>query len=68
MKNGNCKEVISKEARRKRWKKDWEGYLYMLPWLLGFLILTAWPMVYSFYLSFTDYSMFTAPEWVGLKN
>ena len=48
--------------------KRQEGYLYMLPWLLGFLILTAWPMVYSFYLSFTDYSMFTAPEWVGLKN
>lgn len=68
MRNGNCKEVIGKEARRKRWKKDWEGYLYMLPWLLGFLILTAWPMVYSFYLSFTNYSMFTAPEWVGLKS
>lgn len=68
MKNAKRKEVISKEARKRQLKRDWEGYLYMLPWLLGFLILTAWPMIYSFYLSFTDYSMFKAPEWVGLKN
>ena len=68
MKNARRNEVISKEARRRLLKKNWEGYLYMLPWLLGFLILTAWPMIYSFYLSFTDYSMFKAPEWVGLKN
>lgn len=54
--------------RVKRFKQNWEGYLYIAPWLIGFLILQAWPMVYSLYLSFTDYSLFSEPNWVGLQN
>ena len=54
--------------RRKNFKNNWEGYLYIAPWLIGFLLLQAWPMVYSIYLSFTDYSLFKAPNWVGLQN
>lgn len=61
-------KVMSREARKRKRKADWEGYLYILPWLIGFFVLTAWPMVYSFYLSFTDYNLFSAPNWVGLKN
>ena len=54
--------------RRKNFKNNWEGYLYIAPWLTGFLLLQAWPMVYSIYLSFTDYSLFKEPNWVGLQN
>ena len=54
--------------RRKNFKNNWEGYLYIAPWLIGFLLLQAWPMVYSIYLSFTDYSLFKEPHWVGLQN
>ena len=54
--------------RRKNFKNNWEGYLYIAPWLIGFLLLQAWPMVYSIYLSFTDYSLFKEPNWVGLQN
>lgn len=54
--------------RVKHFKQKWEGYLYIAPWLIGFLILQAWPMVYSLYLSFTDYSLFSEPNWVGLQN
>ncbi len=40
----------------------------MSPWLIGFLLLTAYPFFYSFYLSFTDYSLLSAPKWIGLSN
>ncbi|MFC7327364.1 carbohydrate ABC transporter permease [Marinactinospora rubrisoli] len=44
------------------------GYLFLSPWMLGFLGLTLGPMLASLYLSFTDYNLFTPPEWVGLAN
>lgn len=44
------------------------GWLFLAPWLLGFLLITVGPMVASLYFSFTDYSMLDAPEWVGFDN
>ena len=44
------------------------GYALITPWLLGFLIWTAFPMLASFYLSFTEYNVLQPPEWVGLAN
>lgn len=67
MKNEKAKD-LSPGLRKRKFKAEWEGYLYILPWLIGFFILTAWPMIYSLYLSFTNYSLFKAPEFVGLKN
>lgn len=31
---------------------DKVGYLFILPWIIGFLVFTAFPIIYSFYLSF----------------
>lgn len=45
-----------------------EGYLFLLPNLIGFLIFLAIPLGISFYYSFTDYNLFTNPQWVGLSN
>jgi multiple sugar transport system permease protein len=53
-------------SRRRR--DNIEGYLFIMPWLLGFLVLTAGPMVASLFLSFTDYRAIGSPEWVGLAN
>lgn len=44
------------------------AYLFMTPWLLGMAGLTLGPMLASLYLSFTDYNLFTPPEWVGFDN
>ena len=44
------------------------GYLFLLPWLIGLVVITIGPMLASLYLSFTDYSLIQAPEWVGLEN
>lgn len=46
------------------------AYMFLTPWLLGFLVLTLYPMIYSLGLSFTDYD-FTQPDstqWIGLGN
>lgn len=43
-------------------------YLFISPWLIGFLIFTAGPMLYSLYMSFTDYTGLKEASWVGLQN
>src|SRR5512145_985611 len=43
-------------------------YAIISPWLVGLLLLLAGPMVYSIYLSFTNWNLFTPPEWAGLDN
>src|SRR5690606_32282963 len=50
------------------WQQDGPGYLFLLPWLIGFFGLTIGPMISSLYLSFTDFDLLTAPEWVGADN
>lgn len=62
------KVIVTAACRKRRLIADWEGYVYIAPWLIGFLLLTVWPMFYSMYLSFTDYNLFAAPKWVGLDN
>jgi multiple sugar transport system permease protein len=44
------------------------GYLYISPWLLGFLVFTLFPFVASAYLSLTNYTILSAPRFVGLDN
>ena len=43
-------------------------YIIIAPWVIGFLIFTAGPMLYSLYLSFTDWDLFSPANWVGTKN
>ena len=43
-------------------------YLYTAPWLIGFLILTLYPMIYSLYLSFTDMNLTGQGKFVKFEN
>lgn len=45
-----------------------EGYLYLLPWLIGFVAFTGGPMIASLYLSLTEYRITSAPLFIGLAN
>lgn len=49
-------------------REERAAYLFMLPWLLGFVVITAVPMLASLALSFTDYNLLQTPSWVGLEN
>ena len=44
------------------------GWLFLSPNLLGFLIFFAGPLLLSFYFSFTDSDAIRAPNWVGFEN
>jgi len=44
------------------------GMLFLLPWTIGFLVFTLYPMVTSFVYSFNIYHAKEPLEWVGLKN
>lgn len=44
------------------------AYLFILPWIIGFIIFTIGPMVASLYFSFTNYNIVDPPQWVGLRN
>jgi multiple sugar transport system permease protein len=55
-------------AGRARRLEAFAGYVFLSPWLLGLLGITALPTLYSLYLSFTDYDLLQPPKWVGLDN
>jgi len=55
-------------GRRRRRRDGVAGYIFLSPWLIGFFGLTAGPMLISLYLAFTNYTLFTAPEWIGIDN
>lgn len=55
-------------ARARSRKETLAGYGFLVPWLIGFFGLTIIPMVYSLYLSFTSYNIFSPPKWIGLDN
>lgn len=44
------------------------GYVFLIPWFAGFAVFTLGPMLFSLYLSFTNYSLLAPPQWVGLAN
>lgn len=51
-------------------KHNAAAYMFLTPWLLGFFVLTLYPMAYSLWLGFTNYD-FTQPastQWIGLGN
>jgi len=53
---------------RARRRETLSALLFISPWLVGFLIFTLWPVIYSGYLSLTDYDVINNPNFVGLDN
>ena len=52
----------------RRLRRNLVGYAFVSPWLLGFLIFTAWPFLRSIQLSFTRYNIVAPPRPVGWAN
>lgn len=44
------------------------GFIFISPWIVGFLIWVFGPIIASLYYSFTDYELFTSPTWIGFDN
>lgn len=62
-------EVTSAKTKvRRRPRRQRVAYLFLLPWLLGMVVITLGPMIASFYLSLTDYNLIGRQNFVGLEN
>lgn len=60
------KKMTSYQQRQNR-----QGYLFMLPWIIGFSIFTAMPFLATIYLSFTEVRQTVLGfeiSWIGLDN
>lgn len=44
------------------------GLIFISPWLIGFTLLIAYPIMASLFYSFTDYDVLTTPDFVGISN
>lgn len=57
--------------KRKHFKENIAGYLFILPTFIGFTVFMAYPLFYSIFLSFWDWNMFEGldgSEFVGAAN
>jgi multiple sugar transport system permease protein len=45
-----------------------DGYLFIAPWIIGFVLFTAGPMIASFALIFVDWDLLGDPRWGGMTN
>ncbi|MFI9551505.1 carbohydrate ABC transporter permease [Nonomuraea endophytica] len=52
--------LAQREARR--------FHLFVSPWLLGFILFTAGPIIAAIVISFMEWNLLKAPQWVGLAN
>ncbi|HOA98932.1 carbohydrate ABC transporter permease [Candidatus Sordicultor fermentans] len=43
-------------------------YLYLLPWVIGFILFTGGPIIAAIFISFTKWDLLSPPVWVGLAN
>jgi multiple sugar transport system permease protein len=44
------------------------AWLFISPWVVGFAIFTLYPLLYTGYLSLTDYDVINDPNFIGLDN
>ena len=44
------------------------GYIFTLPFVLNVVIFLLFPVLFSTYISFTEWDLFNPPRWIGLDN
>lgn len=59
---------LSIGRRRPLLRQNRAAYLFLAPWLFGFFCMTLGPTLASLYLSFTQFDLLQAPNWIGLGN
>ncbi|WP_232787101.1 MULTISPECIES: carbohydrate ABC transporter permease [unclassified Planococcus (in: firmicutes)] len=59
---------MAKTKSAMRRKETMYGYIFVMPWIIGFLAFTAGPLLFSLFASFTDYNITTQMDFVGAEN
>lgn len=60
--------LVRRRRSRLLWSEYRDGYLCIAPWLIGFIIFVAGPMIFSLGLIFTQWDILTPARFVGLGN
>jgi multiple sugar transport system permease protein len=63
--------VVPRRRERKSRMRRQEalmGLLYLSPWIIGFIVFVAGPLLASIYLSFTKYNVLRPPQLIGIDN
>jgi len=56
-------------ARGGYFRSQWlAGYLFVSPWVIGFVVFSGGPLLFSILMSFCDYDIITPAKWIGLEN
>jgi multiple sugar transport system permease protein len=62
----SSKSFLPKTNRARR--EAFEGFLFIMPWAIGYLVFRFGPLLYSLFLSFTDYRGSGTPTFIGPDN
>lgn len=57
-----------KNAMSLQKKETIQGYIFIAPWIIGFLFLTGGPILFSFFGSFTNYDVTSRMDFIGISN
>src|ERR671939_1503322 len=61
--------AVAPTARRSAWRRNLTGYLFIAPWLFGFLAFTLIPITASAALAFTNFNVLSSTlNWIGFNN
>ncbi|MFN8489331.1 MAG: sugar ABC transporter permease [Caldilineaceae bacterium] len=64
--------MVARSNRARRWwRLDEEaraGFVFVSPFVIGFIIFTVGPLIASLYFSFTRYDVLNPPVWRGVQN
>jgi ABC-type sugar transport system permease subunit len=61
-------ELLAQGRRRRERRRLLVAYGFLMPSFVFFIVFLIIPLIAVVYLSFTNYNIVTAPQWVGLEN
>lgn len=67
MASESAKPSKKKWTKRKKKEALW-GWLFVSPFVIGFVVFMLGPMLFSFYGSFTNYNLTSQMDFIGLDN
>ncbi len=62
IKKNNTKIILNNK------KDNFNGFIAISPWLLGFVLFLLGPILAAIYLSFTEWNLISDPKWIGILN
>lgn len=66
-KNRSMNLKAKKHANQQK-KEGLQGYLFIAPWLIGLVVFTLGPLLFSLFGSFTNYDVTSQMDFIGLDN